>query len=455
MRQKNHALLGLLEEANWSRADLARSVNHLGNAQGLSLHYDRTSVAHWLTGSRPRSPVPALVAQALTQRIQRLVQPLDTGLIPMEGDSADWYRDLAAAANPLERLHRLCLLDSHPTRRGLLAAVPYQMSEAFLDPQETPGEIEWVSGSRSSLYPRSAAEMFVCLGEMFAHFDDHYGGGRARSSFAACLRDNAISLLAEVHPSPAHRELSGKIAWLALLLAEMHADMESHGAAQLYHLTALDLAGVAKDRAAQTMILTSMADSARTLNHTWYALRMLGSAATFAVDVPPWVSAVMLAQRGAVRARTGDASGSRADLRAAQRALMEAGEMQGAPLLYSRLLRANVCSQRAHAHDALGSSSDAIEAYRTALEHIKDHRSRAFALTHGRLAELLLRLGHLEAARPHIDAFCEHRHRFVSARVQACLELIRQRVNAYQCRPAAQALIRSIDRESSLPVVAR
>ncbi|GAB3949668.1 helix-turn-helix domain-containing protein [Streptomyces sparsus] len=79
-RERNHRLAALLAEAGWSAADLARTVNALVVAQSVALRYDRTAVAHWLTGSRPRPPVPDLVALAFSRRCNRLVTTADTGL---------------------------------------------------------------------------------------------------------------------------------------------------------------------------------------------------------------------------------------------------------------------------------------------------------------------------------------------------------------------------------------
>ncbi|ARF72642.1 hypothetical protein B7C62_10410 [Kitasatospora albolonga] len=84
-RTPNQALRFLLSEAGWSGARLAREVNALGAEQGTPLSYDRTSVAHWLAGSRPRRPVPALVAEALSRRLGRAVRVADTGLEGAEG----------------------------------------------------------------------------------------------------------------------------------------------------------------------------------------------------------------------------------------------------------------------------------------------------------------------------------------------------------------------------------
>ena len=81
-RHANDRLAALLREADWTNGELAHAVNTLGAAEGLSLRYDRTSVAHWLSGTRPRPPVPDLVAAALTQRTGRLVIAEDTGFFP-------------------------------------------------------------------------------------------------------------------------------------------------------------------------------------------------------------------------------------------------------------------------------------------------------------------------------------------------------------------------------------
>ncbi|MDG4862527.1 hypothetical protein P8605_30765, partial [Streptomyces sp. T-3] len=79
-RSPNTALAALLAEARWSAGDLARTVNAEGARSGVDLRYDRTAVAHWLQGSRPRAPVPELVARVLGQHLGRPIRPVDAGL---------------------------------------------------------------------------------------------------------------------------------------------------------------------------------------------------------------------------------------------------------------------------------------------------------------------------------------------------------------------------------------
>lgn len=133
-----NAWLGdLLAEAGWSGAELARAVNALGTLHGLALRYDRTAVAHWLSGTRPRRPVPELIAAALTERCGRLVTVAEAGL--GAGSAGPGVRPgpgaVAVAPAPTpeaaggEGLLRLALqarADVNPHGRAALLRSPYQ-----------------------------------------------------------------------------------------------------------------------------------------------------------------------------------------------------------------------------------------------------------------------------------------------------------------------------------------
>ncbi|NJQ17646.1 hypothetical protein HCN52_22585, partial [Streptomyces bohaiensis] len=78
-RHPNERLRALLREADWTQEALARAVNALGAEIGCPLRYDRTAVAHWLSGTQPRTPAPQLAAEALSRRIGRPVSPQAAG----------------------------------------------------------------------------------------------------------------------------------------------------------------------------------------------------------------------------------------------------------------------------------------------------------------------------------------------------------------------------------------
>src|SRR3954453_2424783 len=90
MSQANKALAALVEEARFSEAGLARRVNELGAARGLPFNYDYTSVYRWIRkGQRPRDPVPALIAEALSERLGRSVSLADIGMVTADAVPSD------------------------------------------------------------------------------------------------------------------------------------------------------------------------------------------------------------------------------------------------------------------------------------------------------------------------------------------------------------------------------
>ncbi|MEU5834644.1 hypothetical protein ABZ820_13365 [Streptomyces diacarni] len=81
-RTPNGALRALLEETEWTQAAFARALARLGAEVGVHLRYDRTSVAHWLRGSRPDPRVQHLMAEALSRRLGRRVTVAELGMRP-------------------------------------------------------------------------------------------------------------------------------------------------------------------------------------------------------------------------------------------------------------------------------------------------------------------------------------------------------------------------------------
>lgn len=53
-RTPNTHLAALMQSGGIGNARLARRVNAAGRELGLRLHYDKTSVSHWLAGSVPK-----------------------------------------------------------------------------------------------------------------------------------------------------------------------------------------------------------------------------------------------------------------------------------------------------------------------------------------------------------------------------------------------------------------
>ncbi len=80
-RGPNEKLGAVLALAGISNAGLARRVNDLGAQRGLTLRYDKTSVARWVSKDMvPQGAAPHLIAAAIGQKLGRPVPLHEIGL---------------------------------------------------------------------------------------------------------------------------------------------------------------------------------------------------------------------------------------------------------------------------------------------------------------------------------------------------------------------------------------
>jgi hypothetical protein len=117
-RGPNEKLGTLLALAGISNAGLARRVNDLGAQRGLTLRYDKTSVARWVTkGMVPQGAAPHLIAAAIGSKLGRPVPLHEIGLAdadPAPEVGLAFPRDINEAVKSATDLWRLDLT----SRRG-------------------------------------------------------------------------------------------------------------------------------------------------------------------------------------------------------------------------------------------------------------------------------------------------------------------------------------------------
>jgi hypothetical protein len=112
-RGPNEKLGTVLALAGISNAGLARRVNDLGAQRGLTLRYDKTSVARWVSkGMVPQGAAPHLIAAAIGAKLGRPVPLHEIGLAdadPAPEVGLAFPRDVAAAVKSATDLYRLDL----------------------------------------------------------------------------------------------------------------------------------------------------------------------------------------------------------------------------------------------------------------------------------------------------------------------------------------------------------
>ncbi|MFE4593458.1 MFS transporter [Streptomyces laurentii] len=302
-RGPNEKLGTVLALAGISNAGLARRVNDLGAQRGLTLRYDKTSVARWVSkGMVPQGAAPHLIAAAIGQKLGRPVPLHEIGLAdadPAPEVGLAFPRDVGAAVRSATELYRL---DSAGRRGGVgiwqSLAGSFSVS-AYATPAQrwliTPADpsVERIAPRRASgpldgplALPGAgpgtvAAQVAGAAGaaengeharvghsdvaklreaaEDARRWDSKYGGGDWRSSMVPeCLRVDAAPLLLGSYSDEVGRALFGATAELTRLAGWMAFDTGQQEAAQRYYIQALRLARAAADVPLGGYVLASM-----------------------------------------------------------------------------------------------------------------------------------------------------------------------------------------------------
>ncbi|MDS1272662.1 hypothetical protein RIF23_20460 [Lipingzhangella sp. LS1_29] len=436
-REPNYRLAALLGEAGWSPSDLARAVGSQAKGQGRAVRCDRTSVAHWLSGSRPRHPLPSLAAAALSRRLQRLVAPSETGLVPLAPAAPFPYTVAAGGTGTEESLIALCRQDIDRSARPSLTGLVY--SAAAL---ELPG---WQADTALPVdnAPSTAPELVMVreMTRIYAALFRSRGGKYARSALAGFIADDVGRLLAAPLASNLRRAVLAEVARLVHVLATMSADAGYSGLAERYFHTALGMSRRSGDQGQYAVTLRAMSSQALSLEHFRLAERLATSALeTAPSNAVPMQLAYLLAQYALIRARSNDEGGALAALEDAEERLTPDCAGHDPFEIYPR---AGLDYLRGEALLALGRRADAQRALTTSLSSRPDHHHRPNALTHSRLAEILLRDGLLEESCRHWNAFLRHYPHLISGSADRSLDRLRSSLLPFASHPQVSAVLES------------
>ncbi|WP_033280647.1 tetratricopeptide repeat protein [Streptomyces sp. NRRL F-525] len=373
-RIPNTRLRALIEETDWTQGGLARAVNTVAAEAGLVLRYDRTTVAHWLTGSHPMPRVRPFVCEALGRRCGRVVTAEEAGFT---GQGAVVAAQLAPAnANGLVGL-----------LHQLTGPVPYRPARTR-PVSGAPGTGSVVGVVRTP-YMRNPASLF------FTRTLQAQGGGFARGTLRTYLTEAVAGQLRGVR-GELRRERYAEASQLALVLGRMYADDLRNGEAQRCYLAARELAITAGSRELTVIALRTLSVQAHGLGHLRIADEVARAAVGIAHGTPRAVRAFAQAQLAVTAASCGE----RGD---ALRALSEAES--GVDLdasgrhPFECYARADFEFQRGEALLALREPAEAMPAFEYALAARASDDRRGAALTRLRLADVLLRLGRVDETR--------------------------------------------------------
>lgn len=273
-RGPNEKLGAVLALAGISNAGLARRVNDLGAQRGLTLRYDKTSVARWVSkGMVPQGAAPHLIAAAIGQKLGRPVPLHEIGLAdadPAPEVGLAFPRDVGQAVRSATELYRLDLAGRRAgggiwqSLAGSFAVSAYATpaSRWLITPADSSvaREASPAEGSGAPLkVGHSDVQKLREAAEDARRWDSKYGGGDWRSSMVPeCLRVEAAPLLLGSYSDEVGRALFGASAELTRLAGWMAFDTGQQEAAQRYYIQALRLARAAADVPLGGYVLASM-----------------------------------------------------------------------------------------------------------------------------------------------------------------------------------------------------
>ncbi|MFI8349364.1 MFS transporter [Streptomyces sp. NPDC085596] len=274
-RGPNEKLGTVLALAGISNAGLARRVNDLGAQRGLTLRYDKTSVARWVSkGMVPQGAAPHLIAAAIGQKLGRPVPLHEIGLAdadPAPEVGLAFPRDVGQAVRSATDLYRLDLAGRRAGSGGIwqslagsfaVSAYATPASRWLITPADSSVERE-ANSAEGAAAPIKVGHSDVRklreAAEDARRWDSKYGGGDWRSSMVPeCLRVEAAPLLLGSYSDEVGRALFGAGAELTRLAGWMAFDTGQQEAAQRYYIQALRLARAAADVPLGGYVLASM-----------------------------------------------------------------------------------------------------------------------------------------------------------------------------------------------------
>lgn len=433
----NDLLRALLTEADISGGELATAVNTLAATEGIELHYTRTSVAKWFTGSRPAPLVANLVAEALTRRLGRLVPVEATGLIPQ----AEEQSMSQGSALPVATLATLTSQDIDPQRNPALHRTPYTVAvspPAWDDVHSS--EFRRATGGRRGRAGCGEVMALRAMTSVYAGLLEAHGGGQGRTALAAYLTHDVSAWLSLNASETIRQQLLTHTAELTCLLARMSADSVHHGLAQRYFHLSAGLAAEADNPSLYAIVLRATSAHAHQLGRRDAGLAQ--AACDAAPDsASPAARAYLFVQLALGRARAGEPRLARRHLAQAEEHHTHAAE-ENRP--FADYPRAGLHYQRAQVLLALDGPESAINALRTSLLHRPARARRAQALTHVQLAQLLLYAGHVEDASGHVHTSLEHASYLQSPLVRQHLLALRTQLYAHQKHDPARRALREL-----------
>ncbi|MFG1704294.1 hypothetical protein ACFLIM_13975 [Nonomuraea sp. M3C6] len=425
----NRALAAMIEQAGWTHAATAQHVNAVAAESGERMHYDRSAVGHWLTGTVPRPDAVHAAVEAFRRRLNR--PDLAPGHLGWPGPAFAPPADDPWRGDPVARLATLGE-DDLLNRRTVLTAGTFTL--AALSGLAAHGGRARARAAAGRAGAGDVARIRAATAS-FADLDDQYGGGHARAAVAAYLAREVTPLLHRA-TGRARPDLFSAAAELGYLAAYMAMDAGANALAQRYYISTVRLADEAGDLVVRATALRSMAVQAAELGHDGQALALAEAAASALGGHGPqrtraWITGM--------RAEAHAAAGTRWDaLNLLRRTETQLERADSAPESEwtGNYRRESLEHQIGLTLTQLGDHATAARHFAASMNARRPIELRTRALIGVRAAHAFLRAGDLERAAATVLQLSDDVRLISSARVRDELRRLRADWQPYRDSPA-------------------
>lgn len=317
--QPNSLLDAILDEAGVSHAGLAAHVNRAGAARGLALRYEHTAVSRWLRGQRPRGQVPDLICEVLAARLQRHVTLDDIGLgVPggpaePRGSTLSGFVERATALWRSDEQQRPHVLGA-PTVTGTPAVMPVWEWE------NPPEDVDVSRGGRQRVSMADIEMLRAARG----HYEQMYrkaGGIVIRPRVVGFLNAEAAPLLRGSYPDETGRQLHRATGALVAIAGICAYDADAHGLAQRYFHQALRLAKASGDQGLGAYVIALLVNQSLYMGEYRQAVAFAEAAVrTAGRTITPALASDLYAMQAKAYAHLGDGSSALSCIRRAESA---------------------------------------------------------------------------------------------------------------------------------------
>ncbi|WP_326594969.1 hypothetical protein [Streptomyces sp. NBC_01803] len=398
-RTSNQALRDAVVEAGYSYDQLARAVRAVAAETGDSLLTNKSAVAHWIGGKRPVPRTASYIAEALSRRLGRQVEPADLGLV--DSSQAPARLGLRLGPDPVTLLRQLGEADIE--RRGFITGAAYSVAAAAL-PLGIEQAAEYQQRATGQRAGHAEIDAVRDMTALFTAIDERHGGQHGRAAVVQYLTSDVARLCRATFATQDYRNaMLGAAAELAYLCGWKAYDAGEHGLAQRYYLQAFQLTREADDRLHEAFILRIMAHNGMDIRQPGHTLE-LADAALGRVhgQADTCTEALFQVTRARALANAGRRTEATRQLRSAQDLVLRGDEREmprWAALWGSA--RACVSSHSAKTMVALGDHSAAERHYAAAA------RSRPSPEYRRITALTIAAQGREQAAQGHVEQACD------------------------------------------------